>query len=73
MPKLTDPKDGATRAACAFRTWAELMQSVNVNGYDPTLNRLNAAQTQLGKLLEQEGARVFWVGGKRHEGKRHGA
>ena len=66
MQNIADTKDKATREATAFQSWAELMRSVRLHGYVPTLSRGSARQAALGLLLELEGVRVFWVGGRRH-------
>jgi hypothetical protein len=53
--------DTLTRSATAFRSFADLLTSIEHNAYVPSLSRRNATQRELGVVLERQGHRVYWL------------
>lgn len=60
---ITDPgdRDALVRRASAFPSYAALVSAMNGDGYFPTLRRNDPDQAELGRILEAEGRRVFWL------------
>jgi hypothetical protein len=57
----TPELDTLTRKATAFASYAALTADMDRTGYFPTLRRSHREQAALGRVLESEGRRVFWV------------
>jgi hypothetical protein len=55
-------RDTLVRRATAFRSWRALVADMDRTGYFPTLRRHDQHQAELGRILEAEGRRVFWIG-----------